>query len=142
MIRDVAPHSLGVKALNADGQPTNSIIIPRLTPVPCERRRTYATRVDNQQSIEIEVLQGEDPDPFSPKVDLIGKVEMRDLPPGLAGEVIVAVTLRYDVDAVVEVVAEELTGGRVVREQLLSKMGELGPELVESIKDQLNDEAA
>ena len=142
VIRDVAPHSLGVKALNADGQPTNSIIIPRLTPVPCERRRTYATRVDNQQSIEIEVLQGEDPDPFSPKVDLIGKVEMRDLPPGLAGEVIVAVTLRYDIDAVVEVVAEELTGGRSVREQLLQKMGELGPEVVESIKAAFEQDAA
>jgi molecular chaperone DnaK len=142
VIRDVAPHSLGVKALNAEGRPTNSIIIPRLTPVPCERRRTYATRVDNQKSIEIEVLQGEDPDPFSPQVDLIGKVEMHDLPPGLAGEVIVAVTLRYDADAVVEVVAEELTGGRVVREQLLRKMGELGPELVESIKEQFERDAA
>jgi molecular chaperone DnaK len=135
VIRDVAPHSLGVKALDADGQPTNSIIIPRLTPVPCERRRTYATRIDNQQSFEIEVLQGEDGDPFSPSVDLLGKVQLSDLPPGLAGDVIVAVTLRYDVDAVVEVIAEELTGGRVVRAQLLRKMGELGPELVASIKD-------
>jgi molecular chaperone DnaK len=123
-----------VKALNADGQPTNSIIIPRLTPVPCERRRTYATRVDNQQTFEIEVLQGDDADPFSPRVDLIGKVEMHDLPTGLAGEVIVAVTLRYDVDAVVEVVVEELSGGRVVREQLLRQMGELGLEVIESIK--------
>jgi hypothetical protein len=68
---------------------------------------------------------------------LIGKIEMHDLPPGLAGEVIVAVTLRYDVDAVVEVVVEELSGGRVVREQLLRKMGELGPELLESIKESI-----
>lgn len=125
VVNDVAPHSLGVRAVNSEGQPVNSIIIRRLTPVPCERKRTYATRADDQRSIEIEVLQGEDPDPFSIEVEGVGRVKVDNLPERPAGGVIVAVSLRYDADGVVEVVAEELVEGRIVREQLLRKSGEL-----------------
>jgi molecular chaperone DnaK len=139
VIRDVAPHSLGVRAMTAEGKPLNSIIIPRLTPVPCERQRTYATRADNQRSIEIEVLQGEDPDPFSIDVDGIGRVRVDDLPQRPAGEVIVAVSLRYDADGVVEVSAEELLEGRVVREQLLRKSGELDDDVLAEMKARVEE---
>ena len=137
VIHDVAPHSLGVRALAADGRPVNSIIIPRLTVVPCERRRTYATRADNQKAIEVEILQGEAQDPFSPEVEPIGRLRIDELPARPAGGVVVAVALRYDADGVVEVVAEELIEGRTVREQLLRKSGELDPELIERMKDQI-----
>jgi molecular chaperone DnaK len=138
VINDVAPHSLGVRAVNTAGEPVNSIIIPRFTQLPCERKRTYATRADNQQVIEIEILQGEDPDPFSIEVESIGRVRVSDLPEKPAGDVIVAISLRYDADGVVEVLAEELADGRVVREQLLRKSGELDSETTESIRSQVD----
>jgi molecular chaperone DnaK len=137
VVRDVAPHSLGVRALTPEGHPINSIIIPRLTEVPCERRRTYATRADNQQSIEIEVLQGEAEDPFSVEVESIGRVRMDELPARPAGQVVVEVLLRYDMDGVVEVEARELIEGRLIRKQLLERTGELDPEVVDAFKRRL-----
>ena len=131
VVRDVAPHSLGVRARDASGKEINSVIIPRLTEVPCQRERTYATRADNQARIEIEVLQGEDQDPFSPDVESIGRVVMTDLPPRPAGDVVVSVTLGYDGDGLVEVVAKELVGGTVARAQLMRKSGELSVDRVE-----------
>lgn len=139
VVHDVAPHSLGVRALSPDGRPVNSIIIPRLTVVPCERVRTYATRADSQIMIEIEVLQGESEDPFSPEVEPIGKVRVDELPPRPAGGVVVAVTLRYDADGVVEVVAEELIEGRKIRQQLLRKSGELDEQLTKLMKDRVGE---
>jgi molecular chaperone DnaK len=58
VVTDVAAHSLGVKALSPDGsKAVNSILIPKLTPIPCVRTRTYTTLEDNQERVEIEVLQ-------------------------------------------------------------------------------------
>ncbi|HXB16032.1 MAG TPA: Hsp70 family protein [Solirubrobacteraceae bacterium] len=131
VINDVASHSLGVRALTPDGTPVNSIIIPRLTRLPCERKREYRTRSDGQRAIEIEVLQGEDSDPFSVDVESVGTMRVDDLPPRPAGAVKLRVTLRYDGSGVVEVVAEELDGHRVARAQLLQKSGELDDDTLE-----------
>jgi molecular chaperone DnaK len=138
VVRDVAPHSLGVKAADAvTGNEINSIILPRLTQVPCERVRTYSTVADGQSRIELFILQGEDPDPFSPEVEPVGRLVLGDLPPRPAGEVMVSVALRYDSNGVIEVEATELAGGRVVREKLLKKVGELDPELLRAMKSQV-----
>jgi molecular chaperone DnaK len=138
VVRDVAAHSLGVRAFDDTGKPVNSIILPRFTELPCERRRTYATRADNQRRIEVEILQGDSPDPFSPDVESIGRLVMDELPPRPAGEVLLSLTLRYDVDGVVEVEAEELLEGRKIRQELMRKSGELDPEVVESLRKDLD----
>jgi molecular chaperone DnaK len=134
VINDVAPHSLGVRAMNTEGRPVNSIVIPRFMQLPCERKREYRTRADDQTAIEIEVLQGEDPDPFSVDVESVGRMRVDGLPPRRAGQVIIMVSLRYDGDGVVEVAAEELEGHRVVREQLLRKGAELDDDAVDAAR--------
>lgn len=131
VVQDIASHSLGVKALASDQQEyINSIIIPRLTPIPCERKKIYATSEDDQKKVEIEVLQGEDADPRSPEVELIGKLAILDLPKGRAGTVRIEVALRYDINGVIEVVAKELVSGRTVRETVMKKAGELSADIV------------
>jgi molecular chaperone DnaK len=138
VVRDVATHSLGVRAFNEAGEPVNSIILRRLTELPCERRRTYATRADNQRQIEVEILQGDNTDPFSPEVESIGRLVMDDLPPRPAGHVLLSLTLRYDTDGLVEVEAEELLEGRKVRQQLMRKAGELDAEVFEILRRDLD----
>ena len=131
VVNDVASHSLGVKALASDRKRyVNSIIIPRFTPIPCERKRTYATGEDNQNRVEIEVLQGEPDDPLSPEVQLIGKAGLRNLPQHKAGELVIEVTLRYNADGVIEVVARELKSGTTTREVVMQKAGELAPDIL------------
>jgi molecular chaperone DnaK len=131
VVKDVASHSLGVKALSPDkNKYINSIIISRFTQIPCERTRTYATSEDNQSRVEIEVLQGEDEDPHSPEVHLIGKAGLRKLPPHKAGELVIEVTLRYNADGVIEVVAKELKSGQMTREVVMQKAGTLSSEIL------------
>jgi molecular chaperone DnaK len=139
VVYDVASHSLGVKALSPDREKyINSIIIPRFTPIPCEKTRTYATNEDNQPRVEIEVLQGEDEDPRSPDVHLIGKAGLRNLPPHKAGELVIEVTLRYDADGVIEVVAKELKSGQMTREVVMQKAGTLSPDILRGKQEQLD----
>ena len=139
VVQDVAAHSLGVKALGPDKKGyLNSIIVPRFTPVPCERTRVYATNEDNQKKIEVEVLQGEDSDPMSPAVDLIGKFSIGDLPPHKAGDLRVLVTLRYDMDGVIEVTAKELLSGKTTRERMMRKTGLLSAEHVNELTEAIS----
>lgn len=138
VITDIASHSLGVKALAADKSGyVNSIIIPRYTPLPVEKTRFYATNEDNQTQVEIEVLQGEDTDPNSPQVDLIGKVSLKDLPPHQAGQLIIEVTLKYDLNGVIEVTAKELQGGLLTREIVMQKASSLSEEIIAERKQML-----
>ena len=139
VVNDVASHSLGVRALAPDLKKyINSIIIPRFTPVPCQRTRTYATSEDNQKRVEIEVLQGEDEDPRSPEVHLIGKAGLRNLPPHKAGELVIEVTLSYTADGVIEVVAKELKSGQTTREVVMQKAGALSPEVLQEKQEMLD----
>jgi molecular chaperone DnaK len=131
VVQDVASHSLGVKALAPDKTKyVNSIIIPRFTPIPCQKTRTYTTNQDNQSRVEVEVLQGEDTDPRSPEVELIGKAGLKNLPPHRAGDLVIEVTLSYNVDGVVEVVTKELKSGQTSREVVMQKQGTLAPEIL------------
>jgi molecular chaperone DnaK len=138
VIHDVASHSLGVKALDPKTQKfANTRIIPRLTEVPCSRTRTFTTKQDNQERVEVEVLQGEDTDPNSPEVHLVGRVQLKNLPPHKAGELIIEVTLSYDADGVIEVTARESKSGQMIREVVMSKVGSLSAEIIQERKEML-----
>ena len=134
VVHDVASHSLGVKARSPEGKYINSTIIPRLTQVPCERTRTYATHEDNQKKVEIIVLQGEDSDPNSPDVALVGKVSLRNLPEHKAGDLVIEVTLAYDENGVIEVTATESISNQTTREIVMRKTGGLSKEIIEEKK--------
>jgi molecular chaperone DnaK len=124
VIHDVASHSLGVKALDPKTQTfANTVIIPRLSEVPCSRTRTFTTKKDNQERVEVEVLQGEDSNPNSPEVHLVGRVQLKNLPPHKAGELVIEVTLSYNADGVIEVTARESKSGQMIREVVMSKVG-------------------
>jgi molecular chaperone DnaK len=140
VVHDVASHSLGVKALSSSDRQkyVNSIIIPRFTPIPCERTRTYATHEDNQSRVEIEVLQGEDEDARSPEVHLVGKAGLRNLPPHKAGDLVIEITLRYTADGVIEVVAKELQSGQMTREVVMQKAGSLSEDILKEKQDLLD----
>jgi molecular chaperone DnaK len=131
VVRDVTSHSTGVKALSSDRKRyVNSILIPRNTLIPCERRKTFATNEDNQSRVEIEVLQGEDEDPGSPEVQLIGRAGLKNLPPHKAGELVIEISLRCNADGVIEVIARELMSGQMTREAIMPKSGVLSDEVV------------
>lgn len=71
----------------------NSIVIPKNTPIPCSMSQTYLTSEDNEKLIEVEITQGEDPDPRY--VDIVGKISL-EVPPNRPAGCEVTVTYSYD----------------------------------------------
>jgi molecular chaperone DnaK len=138
VINEVASHSLGVRVKSSQtGKYINSIIIPRLTPIPCEKTKDYTTLEDNQTRVEFDVLQGEDEDPHSPDVDRIGKAGLRNLPPCKAGELKIDVTLKYTADGIIEVVIREQISGQVSRESIMQKSNILADDIVNASTQKL-----
>lgn len=112
-VSEVCNHSYGTLALIQDAitgaeSVRNSIVIPKNTPIPCSMSQTYITSEDNEEVIEVEITQGEDPDPRY--VDIIGKVTLR-VPPGRPAGCAVTVTYSYDENQRVRVQIQDEESG-------------------------------
>ncbi len=97
-VSEVCNHSYGILAIIEDARTgtakvRNSIVIPKNTPIPCSISQTYVTSEDNEELIEVEITQGDDPDPRY--VDIVGKISLR-VPPGRPAGCVVTVTYSYD----------------------------------------------
>ncbi|MCA9265933.1 MAG: Hsp70 family protein, partial [Planctomycetales bacterium] len=59
-ISEVNSHSLGIEGIHQSNmRKENVILIPRNTPLPAETKRSFVTKVDNQPTVVIQVLEGE-----------------------------------------------------------------------------------
>ncbi|MEK6677168.1 MAG: Hsp70 family protein [Planctomycetota bacterium] len=80
--RDVTAHAVGCCVLNERGanqRLTNAVIIPKNTPIPCQRVENFMLVHDDQTEALIEILQGE-PDADRDQCLLIGEFTLRGLP--------------------------------------------------------------
>ncbi len=81
-VTNVNSHSLGVVATDpATGRKRNAVVIPRNTPLPVATRRIFKTRKAGQESILVEIIEGESASPE--ECTPIGRCVIRDLPSGL-----------------------------------------------------------
>jgi molecular chaperone DnaK len=114
-VQEVCNHSYGTLALVEDaatGRQTyaNTVVIPKNTPIPCEKSQTYVTSEDNEESIDVEITQGEDTDPRY--VDVVGRISLkvpRNRPAGCE----VTVTYRYDENQRVHAQVHDERSGKV-----------------------------
>jgi molecular chaperone DnaK len=69
------------------------VLIPRNTPLPAKARRVFLTQKSNQQSILVQIVEGEstEPDECAP----LGKCVVRPLPAGLPKHTPVDVRFAY-----------------------------------------------
>jgi molecular chaperone DnaK len=109
LLVDVTPLSLTVETVGG----FCDAIIPRNTPVPCERTRTFATAVDQQTTVYVRVGQGESPR-FAENT-VLGELELSGLTPAPRGKVQVAVTFVLDTDGLLDVHAKDLSTGNATR---------------------------
>jgi len=99
---NVNSHSLGIEGIDAGTlRKTNVVLIPRNTPLPARFKETFVTKSDHQQSIVIQVLEGESSLPSD--CTAIGRTVIRDLPPGLPKGWPVEVTFEYAANGRLEV---------------------------------------
>ena len=102
--RDVNSHSLGVAAQTRDGGNKNIVLIPRNTPIPAQRSRTFALARTGAQTIRVIILEGEAPT-VSGCVK-IGVCEIANLPSDLPIGTPVDVTFSYSENGCIFVHAE------------------------------------
>ena len=112
---DITPHTLGVKSLeypdSFSRRPNEwkfSPIVPRNSPLPASRSEVFCTVADHQQTVEIEVYQGESADVR--RNHRVGKLLVEGLARAPAGNSIV-VQLDLTLDGTLKVTAREKATG-------------------------------
>ena len=110
-ITDVNAHSLGIEGINqASLRKENAVVIPRNSPLPVEVHRTFVTKHDNQQSIKVQLLEGESTLPGECRE--LATAAIRNLPPGNPAGTKIDVVYRFDANGRLSVRAKvEGTGG-------------------------------
>jgi molecular chaperone DnaK len=93
-ITDVNSHSLGVEGIHPETlRKTNVVLIPRNTPLPAKVMQRFATKTESQQSIVIQIVEGESSLPS--ECTAIGRTVIRNLPKALPKNWPVEVTFEY-----------------------------------------------
>jgi molecular chaperone DnaK len=104
LLLDVIPQTLSVAAAGR-AMP----IINRGARLPAKQARSFATTQDNQRTVKVRVVQGEDTDPE--KNVLVGVFEVGDLPTLPRGEVSISVQFTVNTDGLLEVTATDEKSG-------------------------------
>ena len=112
-VTDGATHNLGLVVLNATREPIIHVMIPKMTPVPCEIADQFRTVDNNQCSVLIEVVQSLEHGQPKNDIDLFDEYKLGEctleLSSGLPAGSPVHVTYKYNFDQVLEVTAKSLS---------------------------------
>ena len=127
LLLDVVPLSLGVAMEGNIFAP----VVPRGQTVPTMKKRTFTTVVDNQQTVQFPVFQGE-------RVNCedntsLGEFTLAPIPPMKAGEAVLEVVFEVDVNGILKVTATEKTSGRSANITISNSVGKLSSTEIESM---------
>jgi molecular chaperone DnaK len=128
---DRIPLSVGVNANDL-----MNVIIPRNTAIPTSKTKMYTTEDDNQTSVKIDVYQGESK--FLDKNVLIGSFELNDIPELPKGVPVVYVTIKIDVNGIIEVKAREKRGDQ--QKELRIKRDAIDDETIKEMMSKVDRE--
>jgi molecular chaperone DnaK len=132
---DVAPHSIGIRV----GDAGFSTIIPRNSMLPARARKLFATTVDNQKFVQIEIYQGEEADIKGNRK--LGQITLEDLPAGKAGSVRVELTITADVESILNATARELKTGKEATVRIAPSGGLTQDDIMTIIERRRKEEA-
>ena len=106
LLLDVTPLSLGVETMGG----IMTKIIERNTTIPTKKSQIFSTAVDNQPSVEINVLQGERE--FARDNKQLGLFSLTGIAPAMRGVPQIEVTFDIDANGIVNVQAKDLGTGK------------------------------
>jgi molecular chaperone DnaK len=121
-IRNVNSHSLGVVGIDpATQRRRNGILIPRNTRLPATSRRAFKTKKAGQQSIRVDIVEGESPsaDDCAP----IGHCSIRHLPPELPAGSPVDVAFYYKPNGRLKVLVTVPNTDRQIATEIIRENG-------------------
>ena len=118
LLLDVVPLSIGLQL------PGNRFkrIIPRNSQTPIKRSEIFTTAKDDQKSVKITVLQGENED--ADQNEVLAKVIFSDLPPHKKGELKIEVTFSVNADGIFSLTAVDKKTGKKIKTDLSHRGGQ------------------
>ena len=126
VLLDVLPLSLGLETRGG----LFVKLIPRNSTIPLKNTMTFTTVVDNQQSVEIHILQGERE--ISSANRSLAKFELVGIPPSPRGVPQVDVAFEIDANGIVSVSAKDKMTGLEQAVQITPSSG-LSPDQIERL---------
>lgn len=135
VLLDVTPLSLGVETLGG----VMTVMIPRNTTIPTQKKEIYSTASDNQPSVEILVLQGERAEARYNRV--LGKFSLDGLPPAPRGVPKIEVIFDIDANGILNVTAKDMATGKDQKITITASSGISESDIERMVKDAETHEA-
>ncbi|MEE9296251.1 MAG: Hsp70 family protein [Phycisphaerae bacterium] len=113
-MRDVSAHDVGccvVDTSSAKERLANAVIIPKNTPIPCQRTDRFYLQYEDQTAVQIEILQGE-ADADRDDCLLIGEFVLENLPHESKRTERIQVEYAIDANGMVTATGTDLVSGR------------------------------
>jgi molecular chaperone DnaK len=129
VLLDVTPLSLGVETLGG----VMTVMIPRNTTIPTQKKEIYSTASDSQPSVEIHVLQGERAEARYNRT--LGRFHLDGIPPAPRGIPKVEVTFDIDANGILSVTAKDLATGKDQRITITANSGLQEGEIDRMVKE-------
>ena len=117
LLLDVTPLSLGIETLGN----VCTVLIPRNTTIPTNKKEIFSTAADNQTAVDIHVLQGERP--MTADNRTLGRFQLAGIPPAPRGVPQVEVSFDIDANGILHVSAKDLGTGKEQSIQIQSSSG-------------------
>lgn len=129
LLLDVTPLSLGVETLGS----LMTVMIPRNTTIPVKKSETFSTAADNQESVDIEVLQGERK--LAKDNKSLGNFKLEGIPSAARGIPQIEVIFDINASGILSVTAKDKGTGKTQRISIQNASSLEKDEVERMIKD-------
>ncbi len=135
VLLDVTPLSLGIETMGG----VMTVMIPRNTTLPTQKKETFSTGADSQPSVEVHVLQGERTEAKSNRT--LGKFSLDGIMPAPRGVPRVEVAFDIDANGILSVHAKDTATGKDQKITITASSGLNEAEIQKMVADAAAHEA-
>src|SRR6201995_4198478 len=135
VLLDVTPLSLGVETLGG----VMTVMIPRNTTIPTQKKEIFSTATDSQPSVEVHVLQGERTESRYNRT--LGRFHLEGIMPAPRGVPKIEVTFAIDANGILSVNAKDMATGKDQRITITASGGVKEDEIQKMVNEAAANEA-